>query len=105
MLRCLVEFGYDIEWRVINAADYGFAQRRRRVFIFAYHQSTNYYQSLDNTTPLDVVLNQGIFAKQFPILHDFNELINGVNLLDRIYKDLVYLSESFEYTFKKYWIY
>lgn len=33
MLRCLDDLGYAVEWRVINAADYGFAQRRRRVFI------------------------------------------------------------------------
>src|SRR5699024_11388796 len=33
MLATLNELGYDVEWRVINAADYGNAQRRRRVFI------------------------------------------------------------------------
>jgi DNA (cytosine-5)-methyltransferase 1 len=35
MLRSLSDLGYTVEWRVINAADYGNAQRRRRVFIFA----------------------------------------------------------------------
>ena len=33
MLYSLVTSGYRVEWRVINAADYGFPQRRRRVFI------------------------------------------------------------------------
>lgn len=33
MLRCLADLGYYAEWRVVNAADYGFPQRRRRVFI------------------------------------------------------------------------
>lgn len=33
MLACLNELGYTVEWRVINAAEYGFAQRRRRIFI------------------------------------------------------------------------
>ena len=33
MLSTLNELGYNVEWRVINAADYGNAQRRRRVFI------------------------------------------------------------------------
>ena len=32
MLKCLDELGYAVEWRVINASDYGFTQRRRRVF-------------------------------------------------------------------------
>ena len=35
ILACLSSLGYSIEWRVINAADYGFPQRRRRTFIFA----------------------------------------------------------------------
>ncbi len=35
MLRTLGDLGYFIEWRVVNAADYGFAQRRIRVFIVA----------------------------------------------------------------------
>ena len=39
MLKCLYELGYAVEWRVINAADYGHPQRRRRIYIFGYHQS------------------------------------------------------------------
>lgn len=35
MLSGFAELGYEVEWRVINAAAYGFPQRRRRVFIFA----------------------------------------------------------------------
>ena len=35
MLASLADLGYDAEWRVVNAADYGFPQRRRRVFIVA----------------------------------------------------------------------
>ena len=38
ILRCLSDLGYAIEWRVINAAEYGCAQRRRRTFIFATHE-------------------------------------------------------------------
>ena len=33
ILACFNELGYSVEWRVINAADYGFAQKRRRTFI------------------------------------------------------------------------
>jgi DNA (cytosine-5)-methyltransferase 1 len=36
ILKDLLELGYDAEWRVINAADYGFPQKRKRVFIVAY---------------------------------------------------------------------
>ena len=44
ILRCLSDLGYAIEWRVINAAEYGCAQRRRRTFIFATHESTDFYK-------------------------------------------------------------
>ncbi|MFP5310670.1 MAG: DNA cytosine methyltransferase [Actinomycetes bacterium] len=35
MLACFAQLGYAVEWRVVNAADYGYPQRRRRVFIYA----------------------------------------------------------------------
>jgi DNA (cytosine-5)-methyltransferase 1 len=37
ILACLSDLGYLVEWRVVNAADYGFPQRRRRVLIVAHH--------------------------------------------------------------------
>ena len=33
MLVTLANLGYEVEWRVVNAADYGFPQKRRRVYI------------------------------------------------------------------------
>ena len=48
MLSCLNELGYMVEWRVINAAEYGMPQRRRRVFFIGYHKSTNIYKRLQN---------------------------------------------------------
>lgn len=35
MIKSLSTLGYSVEWKVINAADFGHAQRRKRVFIFA----------------------------------------------------------------------
>ena len=35
MLSCFLRLGYQVQWRVVNAADYGSPQRRRRVFILA----------------------------------------------------------------------
>ena len=40
MLACLAGLGYTVEWRVVNAADYGFPQRRRRVFIVGEHTAS-----------------------------------------------------------------
>jgi DNA (cytosine-5)-methyltransferase 1 len=39
ILHELLEMSYHVEWRVINAADYGMPQQRRRVFILAYRNS------------------------------------------------------------------
>ena len=43
----LLSMGYDVEWRVINASDYGMPQQRRRVFIIAYRRATqsNFYRN------------------------------------------------------------
>src|SRR5699024_292884 len=46
MLKTLDELGYIVQWRMINAGEYGMPQRRRRVFIFAAKKSTKYVQSI-----------------------------------------------------------
>lgn len=46
MLKSLSDLGYAVEWRVINAAEYGMPQRRRRVFFLGYHKSTSLYKKL-----------------------------------------------------------
>lgn len=67
MLSCLNNLGYRVEWRVINAADYGFAQRRRRIFIFAYHQDTTYSKTSNDIIPSEIITKDGFFAKTLPI--------------------------------------
>ena len=52
ILRCFAELGYGVQWRVINAAEYGHPQKRRRTFIFAFHNSTNYFKSFESNTRL-----------------------------------------------------
>ena len=41
ILASLSDLGYVVEWRVINAADYGMPQRRRRTYIVAYRKGTS----------------------------------------------------------------
>lgn len=67
MLASLNALGYAIEWRIINAAEYGMPQRRKRVFILGYHKSTPIYKQLKSCIPLDVIGEKGIMAKAFPI--------------------------------------
>lgn len=40
ILASLADLGYAVEWRVVNAADYGMPQRRRRTYIVAYRAGT-----------------------------------------------------------------
>ena len=56
LLSCLNELGYSVEWRVVNSAEYGFPQRRKRVFVFAerFGQRNG--------------LTDGILARALPIL-------------------------------------
>lgn len=47
ILRCFADLGYGVQWRVINAAEFGHPQKRRRTFIFAFHGSTKYYKGFE----------------------------------------------------------
>jgi len=47
ILRTLSDLGYGVTWKMINAADYGFPQRRRRVFLFAVREDTNFKKKLE----------------------------------------------------------
>lgn len=68
MLASLSDLGYAVEWRVINAADYGMPQRRRRVFFMGYKKGTQPYRSINEMDcPSDWILNSGIMARAFPV--------------------------------------
>lgn len=68
MLSSLSDLGYIVEWRVINAADYGMPQRRRRVFLLGYYKTTKIFQQINNyVNPIDWVTTDGIMVKAFPI--------------------------------------
>jgi DNA (cytosine-5)-methyltransferase 1 len=67
ILQSLNSLGYAVEWRVINAADYGMPQRRRRVFFFAYKATTKIYKELSKTNPEDWITSSGVMIDAFPI--------------------------------------
>lgn len=99
MLRTFHDLGYNVEWRVINAAEYGCAQKRRRTFIFAWKKNLN-YNSISQYTPFQIMYNEGIFARNFPIEQNQinrNKLNQGVDL--RKYKDTVEMTENFKSQF------
>jgi len=68
MLASLSDLGYIVEWRVINAADYGMPQRRRRVFILAYGPGTPQHEALKSELDIKSWFEiNGPFARAFPI--------------------------------------
>lgn len=67
ILSCLYRLGYAVEWRVINAADYGFPQRRRRVFILGYKKGTPLYSRLERSKVTQWLSETGVAAKAFPV--------------------------------------
>lgn len=97
MLKCLDDLGYAVEWRIINAADYGFPQRRRRTYIFAYKKGTNFYKTITKKNADKVILEEGIFARTFPII-DKEIKLKESNL--RNYDDLVDFSDNYRFTFE-----
>ena len=71
MLTSLSDLGYAVEWRVINAADYGFPQRRRRVFIIGYKKGTKPYKVLNKLNDkYSNIYKEGIFADAFKVHED-----------------------------------
>ncbi len=68
MLRSLDLLGYAVEWRVINAADYGMPQRRRRVFLLGYHKRTATYKALAESRSHGLVGKRGHLGQGFPVL-------------------------------------
>ena len=94
MLACFNDLGYSVEWRVINAAEYGFVQRRRRIFIFAYKNTTRYFKEMSKLTNSDIINKNGFFATTFPI-----EKCEDIKVEEFKYADIVDVSDNFKYEF------
>lgn len=106
ILACLREEGYIAEWRIINAAEYGYVQRRRRTFIFAYKKDSDYGKAVVKSISLDsdalvqakcLFESAGFFAQAFPIepLGDAAK-IRATTLSS----DIVDVSDNFQFQFE-----
>lgn len=110
ILACLRDEGYTVEWRVINAAEYGYQQRRRRTFIFAYKNDTQYAKHIENTIRYNAentlednrvcmsnaLLEIGFFAETFPVYSVDSKQLQITELPDGIGE----LSSSFKFDFE-----
>lgn len=93
ILQSLSDLGYIVEWRVVNASEYGMPQRRKRTYILAYSPSCPIYKQV--TEPTKWIFEEGIFAKAFPIMPQKGKKCD-TQLLNRNPKDdLSVLSTEF----------
>lgn len=65
ILASLSNLGYIVEWRIINAAEYGMPQRRRRIYILGYRRPTSISESI--LSPEDWIMQNGTIATAFPV--------------------------------------
>ncbi len=94
ILACFAELGYSVQWRVINAAQYGAAQRRRRIFIFAYRNDTVYGIKMSMRSPADVITKDGLMPQAFPITQ------TGDITETALESDIVSVSDNFKFAFE-----
>ncbi|MGO3751723.1 MAG: DNA (cytosine-5-)-methyltransferase [Peptoniphilaceae bacterium] len=94
MLKTLEDLGYIVQWRMINAGEYGMPQRRRRVFIFAALKETKYAQKIIKLTDKEIYLKEdGFFNDIFPIKLE-NIEIERKSIED--FKDAVAVSDNYK---------
>lgn len=91
MLKSLDDLGYAVEWRVINAAEYGMPQRRRRIFFLGYHKSTGIYKKMKQSEKVDWLLEKGTIANAFPVVSEGTKKATSFDLIG----DLVEITENF----------
>lgn len=72
ILASLADLGYLVEWRVINAAEYGMPQRRRRTYIVGYREHSHVSNLIQELK--DWVLYEGVLAKAFPFTAKDNSI-------------------------------
>lgn len=93
ILACLSQLGYSAEWRVVNAAQYGGAQRRRRTYIFAWRDDTAYGERMRTVAPELLLSESGLMARAFPVEKQ------GLLASAELPEDLVELSDNFSFAF------
>ena len=96
ILRCLADEGYYVEWRIVNAAEYGLQQRRRRTFIFACRKDVPFARIYETCYSEDIVRHDGFFARSFPVTGKIiSEKVGKFSICSQRYESLVDVSKRF----------
>lgn len=82
ILRTLSKLGYGVSWKMINAADYGYPQRRRRTFIFAFRKDSYFNNYISEYLAEDDKIK--VFLTEMPPFSSsmLNEKIDDVKTID-----------------------
>src|SRR2546428_556994 len=100
MLWCFDALGYVAEWRVLNAADYGAPQKRRRVFILATRSGTRLGRALiSEEDKHEWLQKKGFFANAFPAVQDVVHTLVPEPPHGQLYDDARRLSDRFKFDF------
>lgn len=100
MLRTLSDLGYNVEWRIINAADYGAAQRRRRIFLFGWKRTLKYNKQVKFKEAKHYIYETGLFAQCFPV-EPSSAICDNSNEIDLLkFKDTVEMTSVFQANFE-----
>lgn len=67
ILASFRDMGYSVEWRVINAAEYGQAQRRRRTFLIAFRNDVHFVKEIIGGGGGQTLRKEGFFTPIFPV--------------------------------------
>ena len=67
ILASLSDLGYYVEWRIINAADYGMPQRRKRTYIVAYHKTSRIGRQFEAemSAPYNWITKKSVLSSAF----------------------------------------
>lgn len=104
ILRCFLDNGYYVEWRVINAADYGLPQKRRRIFIFACRQDQLFAKTMSKYVGEEeaILYEKGFFARAFSVKQVGDKKVPiKYDVGESNYPGLIDVSNSFEASFYK----
>ncbi|APT17879.1 site-specific DNA methylase [Amylolactobacillus amylotrophicus DSM 20534] len=97
ILKTLAGLGYGATWKMINAADYGHPQRRRRTFIFAFREDTEFMKTVHRVNKDSILEVEEFLMTMAPLTSTLrNKSVQNIEFVDlNQYKSLPEFSQKF----------
>ena len=97
ILKSFDEQGYAVEWKVINAAEYGMPQKRKRIFIVAYLINSPVERKIKNKNLIKLISSEGLISRKFNCFEESIKIKKGFlenNLNSQAKKKFNHLKKS-----------